>query len=245
MKRFALAVLIAGANLAHAQVAVQAQDPVQTVVQLAPQLVAFAGSAENFYGLVVALTQGVPGRLSAPAAAGGFRRITALSSSPRLSAAQAAAVLERARQDLALLGIVQPVPEQIIVALAGGVLDTPTGRTQMRAALPPSVRLQVRAELEPDRRTPSQDELAFAQLPPEIQSLLRGMPPREALLRVEIAQQHLIALSNPSPSVAQLSAMVQYVLASPQAAVYVSASAGTTSFPPMSPLVPPYLPAMR
>jgi hypothetical protein len=241
MKRFALVLLVGLANAAHAQ------DAVQAVLQAAPQLVGFAGSPENFYNLVVGLTEGTPARLAAPAA-GGFSRVTTISAPARLGAADAAALLERARQNLELLGIVRPTPEQISAALAGGVLDTPTGRTQMRGVLPQAARAQVRSRLEPDLRTPTDDERAFAQLPAEIQALLSGMPPREALLKVQLAQQHLIALGNAYASPDRLRAMVQNVLA-PQAGGYTAAvasvSAGTTSFPAMSPLVAPYLPAMR
>jgi hypothetical protein len=57
--------------------------------------------------------------------------------------------------------------------------------------------------------------------------------------------RQLIALGNPYASSQQLRAMLQNVLA-PQSGGYsvASFSAGTTSFPPMSPLVSPYLPAM-
>ena len=239
MNRFVFTLLLGLANTGHAQ------DAVQTVLQAAPQLVAFAGSPENFYSLVVGLTEGTPARLAGPAA-GGFSRVTTISAPVRLSAADAAAMLERARQNLELLGIVQPTAEQISAALVGGVLDTSTGRTQMRGVLPQAARAEVRSQLEPDMRTPSPDEQAFAQLPLDIQSLLRGMPPREALLRVQLAQQHLLALGNAYPSSGRLAAMVQNVLA-PQSGGYSvsSVSAGTTSFPPMSPLVAPYLPAMR
>src|SRR6267142_129908 len=79
---------------------------------------------------------------------------TVLQAAPRLGAADAATVLERARQNLAFLGIVQPTPEQISAALAGGVLLTPTGSTQMRGVLPQAARTQVRSLLEPDLRTP-------------------------------------------------------------------------------------------
>jgi hypothetical protein len=239
MNRFVFALLIGLANAAHAQ------DAVQTVLQAAPQLVGFAGSPENFYNLVVGLTEGTPARLAAPAAAG-FSRVTTINAPARLGAADAAAVLERARQNLELLGIVQPSPEQIGAALAGGVLDTPTGRTQMRGVLPPAARADVRSQLEPDLRTPSPDERAFAQLPVEIQSLLGGLPPREALLKVQLAQQQLIAVGNAYASSERLRAMVQNVLV-PQSGGYAVASfsAGTTSFPPMSPLVAPYLPATR
>ena len=241
MTRFVLALLLALANAAHAQ------DAVQSVLQAAPQLVAFAGSPENFYSLVGALTEGTPARLAAPAA-GGFTRITTFSAPVRLDAAGAAAVLERARENLQLLGIAEPTPEQITAALVGGVLDTPSGRTQLEGLLPRPQRAQVRSQLEPDLRTPSPDERAFAELPPDIQSLLRAMPPREALLKVEYAQQQLIATGQRYASAEQLRAMLQRVLA-PQTGGYsasvASASAGTTTFPPMSPLASPYLPAMR
>ena len=241
MTRFALSLLLALTSAAHAQ------DAVQTVLQAAPQLVAFAGSPENFYSLVTGLTEGKPARLAAPSA-GGFTRVTTISAPARLDAGSAAAVLERARENLQVLGINQPTPEQISAALVGGELDTPTGRTQVRGLLAQPQRAVVRSQLEPDLRTPTPDERAFAQLPADIQSLLGGMPPREALLKVELAQQHLIATGQTNASPEQLRAMVQRVLA-PQSGGYyasvASASAGTTTFPPMSPLASPYLPAMR
>jgi hypothetical protein len=241
MKRFATALCVMLTGVAHAQ------DAVQAVLQAAPQLVAFAGSPENFYSLVLGLTEGKPARLGAPAF-GGFARVTTIAAPVKLDAATTAAVLERARENLQVLGISQPTPEQISAALVGGVLDTPTGRTQMNALLPRAARAQVRSQLEPEQRMPSPEERAFAQLPPEIQSLLSGMPPREALVKVEYAQQQLIALGNPYPSVAQLRATLENVLA-PQGGGYYrsvsSASAGATTFPPLSPLVSPYLPATR
>ena len=239
MNRFVLALFIGLASTAHSQ------DVVQTVLQAAPQLVGFAGSPENFYNLVVGLTEGTPARLAGPAA-GGFSRVTTINAPARLGAAEAAAVLERARQNLEFLGIVQPTPEQLSAALAGGVLVTPTGSTQVRGVLPQAARAEVRSQLEPDLRTPTVDERAFAQLPLELQSLLGGMPPREALLKVQLAQQHLIALGNAYGSSERLRAMVQNVLAPPSGGYTVASfSAGTTSFPPMSPLVAPYLPATR
>src|SRR5258706_10291760 len=131
MNRFVFAVLIGLGSAAHAQ------DAVQTVLAAAPQLVAFAGSPENFYSLIVGLTQGKPARLAAPAA-GGFSRVTTINAPARLSAADAAALLERARQNLEFLGIAQPTPEQISAALAGGVLVTPTGSPQGPGVLPPA-----------------------------------------------------------------------------------------------------------
>ena len=239
MPRFVLALLLGLVN------PVQAQDAVQAVLQAAPQLVSFAGSAENFHSLVLGLTEGTPVRLAAPAAEG-FSRITFLKAPVILRAAEAAALLERARQDLAILGIAQPSPEQLSAVLAGGILDTPTGRTELRGVLAqPGARTEVRTQLEPDPRRPSLDERAFAELPVEIQSLLRGLPRREALLKVDLAQQHLIALGIAYPSPDRLRAVLQDVLAPQSGHSVASVSAGATSFPPLSPLVAPFLPAMR
>src|SRR2546426_12401538 len=97
MERFVLALLIGLASAAHAQ------DAVQTVLQAAPQLVAFAGSPENFYNLVIGLTEGTPARLAAPAARG-LSRVTTISAPVKLRAADAAAGPPRAGPDRQPLG---------------------------------------------------------------------------------------------------------------------------------------------
>src|SRR5260221_10413404 len=89
MNRFVFAVLIGLGSAAHAQ------DAVQTVLAAAPQLVAFAGSPENFYSLVVGLTEGKPARLAAPAA-GGFSPLTTINAPAPLSPADTSAPLEPA-----------------------------------------------------------------------------------------------------------------------------------------------------
>ena len=86
-------------------------------------------------------------------------------------------------------------------------------------------------------RAPTADELAFARLPQDLQVMLGHLPAREALLKLEFARQNLIATGNPTPSPERLRTTVQNVLAPGYAAVQ-SASAGATSFPPLSPLVP-------
>jgi hypothetical protein len=213
-----------------------AQDAVQAVLQAAPQLVGFAGSPANFESLVTGLTQGKPVRLVSQDAAG-FNRVTTLSPRAALTEPQAVALLERARQDLASFGISQPSPAQIATALVGGVLDLPSGSTEVRGALSQrGVRPQVRVALEPDGRNPSPEEQAFVRLPADIQSMLAGVPAAEALQKVEFAQQQLIALGVPYPSPEQRRAVLQRVL-NPRYGVVESASAGATTFPPLSPLV--------
>lgn len=196
-----------------------AQDAVQDLLQSDPGLVRFAGSTENFYSLVVGLTEGRSVRLAAPAAELGFNRVVTFASPVRLSAAQAEAVLEGARRDLALRGTQEPTPEELGAAVL--------------AQLGTGGELRVRLEARPL----SAEERAYAELPPEIRSMLAGLSPREALQKVETARQQLIALGTPDAGIDRLRAVLQYVL-SGQAYTVEGASAGATSFPPLSPLVP-------
>lgn len=80
-------------------------------------------------------------------------------------------------------------------------------------------------------------EVEFAKLPADLQGLLRHMPADEALRKVAYARQNMIATGNANGSPERLRAVVEVVLAQGYAGAR-SASAGTTSFPPLSPLVP-------
>jgi hypothetical protein len=91
---------------------------------------------------------------------------------------------------------------------------------------------------------PSADEAAFARLPADLQAMLKHLPPREALQKVEFARQNLIAVGVANPSPEQLRATVARVIGSGYAPVE-GASAGSTSFPPLSPLVSPHTPQAR
>ena len=86
-------------------------------------------------------------------------------------------------------------------------------------------------------RVPTPDEIAFAQLPRDVQAQLAGLAPREALQKYDYARQNLIALGTPYASPERLRAQIDAVLA-PRYTAVQSFSAGTTSFPPLSPLVP-------
>lgn len=209
-----------------------AQDAVQLTLRAAPQALSLAGSPENLSSLVEGLTQGTPVRLVAPGPAG-FNRVISFMPPARLSPAQAAAMLDAIRRDFDLLGIAQPTPEQLSAALVGGVVDTPTGRTTLGVRAAP-----VRSSLEPDGRQPTPEEQAVAALPPEIRALVSDLPAKEALRTVELADQQLIALGTPYASGERRRDMVQRVR---YGGGYVAASAGATSFPPLSPLVAPPL----
>jgi hypothetical protein len=107
----------------------------------------------------------------------------------------------------------------------------------MRRALFLMLLLTAAAHAQEPERAPTPDEIAFARLPQDLQSMLAHLPAREALLKVEFARQNLIATGNANPSHERLRGTVQDVLAPGYAAVQ-SASAGATSYPPLSPLVP-------
>lgn len=83
---------------------------------------------------------------------------------------------------------------------------------------------------------PTPDQLAFARLPADIRQRLANLPASQAMQIVAQTGQHAIALGTPQPTPGQFRSTLDAVLGGPG---YVSASAGATSFPPLSPLVPP------
>ena len=188
-----------------------AQDALQLVLQSAPRALATAGSPENFSSLVAGLTSGGPVRLVAAGPAG-CNRVIAFMPRARYSPAQATMLLEQLVRDFDLAGVARPTPEQLAIALAGGY----------------------RSSLEPDRRQPTREELALAALPADVRAAVADLPPKEALRTVELADQQLIALGTPYASGERRSELVNRVR---YGAGYVSASAGETTFPPLSPLV--------
>jgi hypothetical protein len=99
-----------------------------------------------------------------------------------------------------------------------------------------SFAVSVHAQQQPPRPFP--EEVAFSKLTPALQSLLGNLSPAEALYRVEVARQNLIALGQPNPSPEQLYATVRNLVA-PSYGSVPSASAGATTFPPLSPLAAP------
>ena len=92
---------------------------------------------------------------------------------------------------------------------------------------------------------PTAEELAFARLPADIRQRLAGYTPAQAMQIVAQTGQHAIATGNPQPSAEQFRSTLGAVLNSSYSN-YVSASAGASSFPPLSPLVaPPPPPFLR
>ena len=85
---------------------------------------------------------------------------------------------------------------------------------------------------------PTPEEVAFNRLPADVRQRLSHLPPAQAMQIVAQTGQHAIALGTPRPSAEQFRSTLGAVLSAPYS-TYTSASAGQTSFPPLSPLVPP------
>jgi hypothetical protein len=144
--RFALAAALAVA--CHAAVAQTAIPPTLTVQRLAPQLVAFAGSQNNFQSLVTGLAQGTPIQL-VTVLPDGFIQVVTFTPAAAIPPNEIAQVLEAARQQLIGLGIGNPTAEQIGITLMGGIVPSALGGSQVAGLLnaqnPPSPAAQMQS----------------------------------------------------------------------------------------------------
>lgn len=133
--RSALRILVAFLAVASQGALSQtAVPPSVTVQQLAPQLVAFAGSQSNFQSLVTGLAQGTPVQL-VTVLPDGFTQVVTFTPTAPMSPSAIAQILETARQQLIGLGIGNPTAEQIGIALMGGIVPTALGGSRVAGAL--------------------------------------------------------------------------------------------------------------
>jgi hypothetical protein len=89
----------------------------------------------NLQTLLNALMQGTEVALFTPLADGTVQ-VTSFRVPGQRSAAEAAALIQRARLNLTNLGVATPTGEQLATALIGGPVDVPSGRTSMVGVLP-------------------------------------------------------------------------------------------------------------
>lgn len=111
-----------------------AVPPDAVVQQLAPQLVTFTGSLQNFQSLVNGLAQGTAVQLTTTLPNGSTQVVSFTPAGP-LTPTQIAQLLERTRQQLIGLGIANPTGEQIANALSGGSVPTALGRAPASPAI--------------------------------------------------------------------------------------------------------------
>jgi hypothetical protein len=106
-------------------------------------LAAFVARAQspdpNLQNLLTGLMNGTEVMLVTPLATGQFQ-VTSLNPGGRLSAPDAVAAIDRARAQLQNLGEPNPTAEEIARMLAGGPINTPSGRVQAAGILPASGR---------------------------------------------------------------------------------------------------------
>ena len=118
-----------------------------SVAVLIPAGAAWAQADANLQSLFAGLTQGTEITLVTPLP-DGMAEVTSFTPPGRFSAADAAGAIERARRQLAALGVARPSGRQLAVALAGGSVDIPTGRMQLGGELPLGTqRASVRTQL--------------------------------------------------------------------------------------------------
>ena len=104
------------------------------VQRLAPQLVAFAGGDANFQNLVNGLASGSAVTLTTVSPTGGTQ-VASFTPTGTMTVQQIAQTLENVRQSLIVRGIAAPNAQQLATALTGGALLTPSGPTQVGAAI--------------------------------------------------------------------------------------------------------------
>jgi hypothetical protein len=160
--------------------------------------------------LLAALTLGSEVTLITPLA-NGMAQVTSFRPAARLSSAQAVAAIESARLDLAVFGVTQPTGEQLALALVGGTVDVPSGRTQLRGVLPQGT-----------ASAAIRSQLVSAGSLPQVAGATAGAPltPGQLAQMLQLANQQLASLGIANPTAEQLSiALSGGVLTTPVGAV--------------------------
>jgi hypothetical protein len=249
MPSFSRIGLVAALAIAcHGALAQTAVPPTLTVQQLAPQLVAFAGSESNFQNLVNGLAQGTPVQLLT-VLPNGFTQVVSFTPATALTPSQVAQVLESARQQLIGLGIGSPTAEQIGFTLMGGVVPTALGGSQVAGVLnPPSPAAQIQSgaaagATAPTSTTPAITNTVNVQLFPSASTSTTSTAttaPRntsDSLQAAGATSRSALGTSASPPTSTSTSP--------PVATVPTSPGAGAASTPPTAERVPPGTPKAR
>jgi hypothetical protein len=221
----------------------------RTIVGAAGLALAIAAAAQtgNLQGLLAALTQGTEVTLITHFA-NGTSQVTSFRPPVRLAPDEAAAAIERARAELGVFGVAQPSGEQLAVALVGGTLDIPTGRTQLPGIVPKGPAGSAGA---------IRSQLVLTSALP--QAVLAQQAGGITAAQIGQAMQQLAGLGIANPTPEQLHvALTGGVVATPSGAVTLpgvlagqpgvagdapGAATGGTASPQPSPVVPPLGPS--
>jgi hypothetical protein len=228
----------------HAALAQTAVPPTLTVQRLAPQLVAFAGSQNNFQSLVTGLAQGTPVQL-VTVLPDGFTQVVTFTPAAPMAPTEIAQLLETARQQLIGLGIGNPTAEQIGITLMGGIVPTALGGSQVAGVLnaqnPPSPAAQIQSGAAAGATAPT--------------STATAVPGVTSAVNVQLFPNTLPATTtstvtarrNTSDSLAPATSRssVPLTSASPPVATTPTPAPGAASTPPAAERVPPGTPPAR
>jgi hypothetical protein len=223
----------------------------KVILVAAAAALAFPAAAQtgSLQSLLDALTQGSEVTLITHFA-NGTSQVTSFRPPLRLPPAEAAAAVERARADLAAFGVTQPTGEQLAVALIGGTLDIPTGRTQLSGVLPQGSAGSAGA---------IRSQLVLTSALPQVAPGPQAGGITAAQINQAMQQLAELGIANPTPEQLQV-ALMGGALTTPRGAVTLpgvlagqpgvstgqqgAAGAGATAAPNLpAPVVPPLGPA--
>jgi hypothetical protein len=158
--------------------------------------IAFASKASaqadvNLQNTLVALTNAAEVTLLTPLR-GGVTEVTSFRSPVRLSVAEAAEAIERARRQLANLSVPRPTGLQLATALFGGAVDSPAGRTALAGVVPGTGDARIRSQVIPSGALPQAPSAAAGGT---------GMSAGEITYAIQLAVQQLAAngITDPTP----------------------------------------------
>lgn len=168
----------------------------------------------SFQALLNALMQGTEVALLTPLPDGTLQ-VTSFRAPGTRSAVDAAALIERARVNLGNLGVAQPSGQQLALALGGGTIDVPSGRTQIVGVLPEGAISrsqvvntanlpQIIGAMSPGSVTPGQAAAGGTATTPN--GGLAGLTPAQQTQALQLAQSQLAALGITNPTPQQMAA---------------------------------------
>jgi len=195
--------------------------------------------------------QGTPVALLTPLPDGTVQ-VTSFTAPGQRSATDAAALIQRARTNLANFGVVQPTGQQLAAALAGGPLTVPSGSTAIAGVVPgatmqtqivnasnlPMVVAPSSAGVTPGNAAAGGSVASSATLPNGGLAGLTSAQQTQALL---LAQSQLAALGIANPTPQQVAAMLNGGTIATPAGTPLSVPGLLSGQPAQAPIVSPSL----
>ncbi len=180
----------------------------------------------------------------------GTLEVTTFIAPGQRSAAEAAGLIERARVSLESFGVQQPTGRQLALALAGGTIDVPAGRTQIAGVLPQGASgVTLRTQVINAASLPTVIGVSpggvnagaggTASSGALLNGALAGVGPAQQTLALQLAHEHLAALGITNPTPQQVAAMLNGGTIATPAGTPITVLGLFPSQPTQQPLVTP------